>query len=156
MDKASTLGKITNHLKEITIFVTALAGLATAIEGTGITDFIPDHNKKDIGNYVILDSAYEQKTGAQKRISQLVAEGYNNKANFLWIPDFDCMSGKEMYQVYVGPYEMKDLKAELCAFMEKYQKRTYGLFLCKPGEHRNKIVCDLPGYDIPPLSGTNN
>lgn len=113
------------------LFLGALAGIFFYAEG----------NKTE-GDFIICESAYEKKSEAQKRVAKLGERGYNGNAGFIWIPDYDCLTGKELYQVYIGPFNDKEkLKYEICRYNSKYQKNTYAVKLCKEG-NREIIRCD--------------
>lgn len=90
--------------------------------------------------YVILDSAWENKKEAQKRLVSLSHSGYSNTGYF-WIPDFKYLSGAELFQVYVGPFtNSSDARNALCAYEAKFKTITYGVRLSnKPG--REEIHC---------------
>ena len=90
--------------------------------------------------YVVLDSAWETKREAQQRMVELNHSGYNN-IGFFWIPDFKYLSGSELYQVYVGPFEnLADAKSAICKYDRKFKKVTYGVKLSlKPG--REEFRC---------------
>jgi serine/threonine-protein kinase len=90
--------------------------------------------------YVILDSAWEKKQEAQKRLVTLNHSGYSNTGYF-WIPDFEYLSGAELFQVYIGPFDKRsDAITALCAYEGKFKTTTYGVKLSnKPG--REEIHC---------------
>lgn len=90
--------------------------------------------------YVILDSAWEKKKEAQKRLVSLSHSGYSNTGYF-WIPDFKYLSGAELFQVYIGPFaNSSDARNALCAYEAKFKTTTYGVRLSnKPG--REEIHC---------------
>ncbi len=90
--------------------------------------------------YVILDSAWKDKKEAQKRLVTLSHRGYSNSGYF-WIPDFEFLSGAELFQVYIGPFKQRnDAINALCAYEARFDTTTYGIKLSnEPG--REEIHC---------------
>lgn len=79
--------------------------------------------------YVILDSAWKTMQEAQRRMVTLSHNGYSNSGHF-WIPNFKFLSGKELHQVYIGPFhELTDAKSEICKYNNKFNTNTYGVKL---------------------------
>ena len=59
-------------------------------------------------------------------------EGY--PANFLWIPDFNSLSGAELYGIYIGPYYDEN---QFAIEVEKYREISpgaYGLLVSDKNE----------------------
>jgi hypothetical protein len=52
--------------------------------------------------YIINISATELQDSAVEMVKKLRLEHEN--VNYLWIPDFESLSGKELYAVFLGPY----------------------------------------------------
>jgi hypothetical protein len=90
--------------------------------------------------YVILDSAFGEQSQAQRRLVELNRWGYSN-TGFFWVPNFKYLSGKPLYQVYVGPFAAEETAvAELCAYNRKMKTVTYGVRLStEPG--RREFRC---------------
>lgn len=90
--------------------------------------------------YVVLDSAYEQELQAQRRLVDLGHAGHRN-TGFFWIPAFRYLSGAQLFQVYIGPFEQAaDAQAAVCAYNRQHSTVTYGLRLStEPG--REEIRC---------------
>lgn len=148
----------------IATMLTAIGGLIMTLHQTGIigsgnqqktqTESVitdpstkPEPNSKEgtiwgipLPAYVILDSAWEKKQDAQKRLVTLSHSGYSNTGYF-WIPDFEFLSGAELFQVYVGPFSNRsDAITALCAYEGKFKTTTYGVRLSiNPG--REEIHC---------------
>ncbi len=95
----------------------------------------------DLPAYVVLDSAWETKKEAQRRLVSLNHSGYSNTGYF-WVPDFQFLSGAELFQVYIGPFSSKsNAIGALCQYNNKFEKTTYGVKLShKPG--REEIRCN--------------
>ena len=99
--------------------------------------------------YVITESAFATREQAGTRLAELnnlaltdpYFKQHFNKTGFFWIPDFPYLTGKELYQVYIGPFKEKEAaQAALCDYNEKYNKSSYGLLLTsKPG--RDSFFC---------------
>lgn len=78
-------------------------------------------DRKTTPAYVVADSAWETKQQAQRRIVDL-SRTYPN-SGFLWIPDFDSLSGTELFQVYVGPFlTREEAEQATCDYIEKFNK----------------------------------
>lgn len=90
--------------------------------------------------YAIMDRAFPTKNEARQRIVELGWKGYS-KTGFVWIPNFEYLSGKELYQVYIGPFKDKDEAINaLCRYNKEFNMVTYGLKLSdKPG--REEFRC---------------
>ena len=93
--------------------------------------------------YVFFDSAFAKKEQAQRRLVELNGWGYSN-TGFFWIPNFKYLSGKPLYQVYIGPFAKKaEAEAEICNYNRKLKTITYGVKLSiDPG--REEIRCPEP------------
>ncbi len=137
--KASLFSKILDHLNtqagKILLFITTIGGIIAGVQKC-INDSGISVKKEE---YIITESAFDTKAEAQQRVAQLVNFGYNQKAGFIFIPEYECMSGKDKYQVYVGPYKKKNIALELCRFKEKFKRETYALNLCKENAQRDQI-----------------
>lgn len=94
----------------------------------------------DLPAFAVLDSAWESKGKAQRRLVELGHNGYSN-TGFFWIPDFEFLSGAELYQVYIGPFADKSKAIQgVCQYNRKFSKTTYGVKLSvRPG--RTEIRC---------------
>lgn len=90
--------------------------------------------------YVFFDSAFAKKEQAQQRLVELNRWGYSN-TGFFWVPNFKYLSGKPLYQVYVGPFaEKAEAETEICKYNRKLKTITYGVRLSTaPG--REEIRC---------------
>lgn len=77
--------------------------------------------------YILSVDGKKTEEDAKKSVSELKNQGY--EADYLWIPDYNSLSGNPMYAVYVGPFET----IEACALAtEKYRKKipsVYGLLV---------------------------
>jgi hypothetical protein len=91
--------------------------------------------------YIICESAFDKKDEAVKRVIELGKKGYNGKAAYLWIPDYDCLRIVNLYQVYIGPFsDLSNARSELCQYNKKFSKTTYGLKVCD-GTKRFEFRC---------------
>ncbi|MEM0994897.1 MAG: SPOR domain-containing protein, partial [Bacteroidota bacterium] len=93
--------------------------------------------------YIICVDAYKQKSQAQNKVAELARQytAYNGKVGFIWIPDYDCLRGVELYQVYIGPFTDKTaLNQELCDYKQRFKKSTYAVKLCTDG-NREEVRC---------------
>jgi cell division protein FtsN len=154
-------------ITKITGLVAALAGLVTVLSESGLFDRepVPDLSKVKVevrkpeqpdrpplhklaqvcGSeepcFVICESAFGSKEQAQQRLAVLGHMGYNSRAAYLWIPDFDCLSGAQSYLVYIGPFKRRDAaEAALCKYNQNTGKTGYGLKI-HPGTARDEFRC---------------
>ena len=130
--------------------LTGLAALVTAIGGLIVVfrEPTPDGENRgegikwgiDLPAYVVLDSAWKTEQEAQRRLVALSSKGYS-ETGFFWIPDFKFLSGKKLYQVYVGPFKDRTNAIEAaCQYDKNFQTKTYGVRLSsKPG--RDEFRC---------------
>ena len=88
--------------------------------------------------YVITDSAFRTEEETKKRLSELSRQAEVDdyfRANFgnfgyFWIPDFQYLSNREFFQVYIGPYKKReDAYAVLCDYKRRYNSGSYGILL---------------------------
>ena len=97
-------------------------------------DFYVDHQVKNQTVlpepepfYIINTMACRKENDAVNATQKLINEGY--RAGYLWIPDYNSLSGKEYYTVYLGPfYSQYECEVEV----EKYrriQPTAYGLIV---------------------------
>ncbi|MBD2177722.1 serine/threonine protein kinase [Pseudanabaena sp. FACHB-1998] len=83
--------------------------------------------------YFLADSAFEDKNYTEKRVQNLIAQGFK-QAGLFWIPDYPNLGDSQFYQVYAVPFTeakscTEDLKAYVnrvpdayCAFASKNAK----------------------------------
>ena len=77
--------------------------------------------------YVISVSATKEISAAKKGAQKLRNKGY--KAGYLWIPDYNSLSGAAYYCIYIGPFERQN---ECAAEVEAYRKtdpKAYGILV---------------------------
>ncbi len=129
-----SLKKVLVLLAIVTVVALVVLGKTSKIDQEGIISGI------SLPAYVVLESASETKLEAQARLVKLAHSGINN-SGFFWIPDFEFLSGKALYQVYIGPFNNKKKAIQsLCDYQTKFSVSTYGIRLSKkPG--REEIRC---------------
>ena len=75
--------------------------------------------------YVITDSATKTESKARELVDELKLDGY--RSDYLWIPDYNSLSGAEYFLVYIGPfYNILECAEEV----EKYREikpSAYGI-----------------------------
>ncbi|TNE62315.1 MAG: SPOR domain-containing protein [Bacteroidetes bacterium] len=92
--------------------------------------------------YVICESTFERKEEAQRRVAQLTNKGLNGKAGFFWVPDYNCLSGEKLYQVYIGPFPSKLVaRAALCKYNKANGTQAYGVLICNTSR-REVVRCE--------------
>lgn len=136
--------KITGLILAIVSLITILyqIGWISTANNEEIKNHISDVCGTGKGCYIICESAFYNKDEAKKRVIELVGRGYNGKAGYLWIPDYDCLSVAQMFQVYIGPYkDLSDAEKELCKYNINFDKTTYGVKVVI-GTHRYEFTCD--------------
>jgi hypothetical protein len=82
--------------------------------------------------YGIFVGAVNNENDAKAEVQKLTNEGY--PANFLWIPDFNSLSGAELYGIYIGPYYDEN---QFAIEVEKYREISpgaYGLLVSDKNE----------------------
>jgi len=52
--------------------------------------------------YIIATGAVKTEAEAKIAVEKLIKEGY--KAGYLWIPDYESLSGTPMFAIYIGPF----------------------------------------------------
>tara|TARA_Y100000991_G_scaffold162334_1_gene124370 strand:+ start:142 stop:1308 length:1167 start_codon:yes stop_codon:yes gene_type:complete len=75
--------------------------------------------------YVITDTATKTESKARELVDELKLDGY--RSDYLWIPDYNSLSGAEYFLVYIGPfYNILECAEEV----EKYREikpSSYGI-----------------------------
>jgi len=68
------------------------------------------------------------------------------KANYLWIPDYASLSGKKLYSVFIGPFELSEEEAVMKELLnrKKTDKNAYALLV----SHEDKRVEMHDKYDF--------
>jgi len=96
---------------------------------------LQSNDKSDF--YIISTMAVKDKSNAMVEVEKLKEQGY--EADYLWIPDFKSLSGKELYTVYIGPFQtQKECEKET----EKYRKinsNAFGLLVSNNTNDRVQI-----------------
>ena len=84
-------------------------------------------NKKNKDFFVISVTVTKTESRAKKEVEKLINKGYN--ADYLWIPDYNSLSGAEYYLVFIGPFTTQ---TECEVETEKYRRtnnKAYGLLI---------------------------
>lgn len=93
--------------------------------------------------YVVVDSAWETKTEAQTRIAEL-NNTYDN-SGFIWIPDFNSLSGAPMFQVYVGPFQTREeAEQATCEYITRFRKKKhehYAVLVSTQTTNQDRLFC---------------
>ena len=140
--------KVVAILIVLGISIGALAQFTNSLKSI-ISTFYKQEEQKviwgiELPAYVLTDSAYETQEEAGRQLAQLndkglrdpyFEENFKTKTGFFYIPDFPFLTNKQLYQVYIGPYQDKETAmAALCDYNRKYNRDSYGLLLSiKPG-----------------------
>ena len=93
--------------------------------------------------YVVVDTAYKTKPQARARVADL-NRTYDN-SGFLWIPDYDSLSGAELFQVYVGPFETRAQAAQAtCEYISRFEKDRsdhYAVLVSTQTTNQDRVFC---------------
>ncbi len=92
--------------------------------------------------YIINVEAAEDEQIASDKVRELLKT--NKKAGYLWIPDYASLSGKQLYSVFLGPYEMEEAAMKELMTRKKTDKNAYALLV----SHDKKRVEMHDKYDI--------
>jgi hypothetical protein len=103
------------------IFVLFFVPLIAYSQAGSDKNYVPDIKKTEIKEYssfyIISISGTADIKEAVEQVKSLKAKGH--PAGYLWIPDFPSLSNKELYSVFIGPFERMDSTIE---YLEKYKK----------------------------------
>ena len=113
------------------IWCTPIINMTLIDNVSGYTDGTASVDKENVKGgksfYILNTMACAKETNAVNATQKLIDEGY--RAGYLWIPDYNSLSGKEYYTVYIGPfYSQYECEVEV----EKYRKiqpTAYGLIV---------------------------
>lgn len=93
--------------------------------------------------YVVVDSAWKTKTEARTRVAELNPT-YGN-SGFIWIPEFDSLSGAQLFQVYVGPFRTRtEAERATCDYIAKFQKKKnehYAVLVSTQTTNQDRLFC---------------
>jgi hypothetical protein len=93
--------------------------------------------------YVVVDSAWKTKMLARKRVAEL-SRTYGN-SGFIWIPDFDSLSGAQFFQVYVGPFQTREeAEQATCDYITKFHKKKdehYAVLVSAHTTNQDRVFC---------------
>ena len=93
--------------------------------------------------YVVVDSAWKTKTQARTRVAEL-SRTYGN-SGFIWIPDFDSLSGAQLFQVYVGPFQTRgEAEQATCDYITKLHKKKdehYAVLVSAHTTNQDRVFC---------------
>jgi len=102
----------------------------------------PLDKKTEVPFFIISVSSTNDKYTAAEEVVKL-RETYED-VNYLWIPDYKSLSGKELYSVFLGTYTyLPTAMAELMKF-KKTNKDAYGVEVSQT----NKRLLLIDKYDI--------
>lgn len=82
-----------------------------------------------------IEEACEQVLDLQKKYDEV---------GYLWIPDYESLSGKEMYAVFLGPYNSKTKCIEQLAEYQKENENVYAVV----ADHKKERIEIRGKYDI--------
>jgi len=77
--------------------------------------------------YIINVSAIKDAVSARKKVKELRSMGY--ESDYLWIPDYNSLSGAEYYSVYIGPFFSQYECEEATEDYRQLHPEAYGLLV---------------------------
>lgn len=77
--------------------------------------------------YIINVSAIKDAVSARKKVDELRSMGY--ESDYLWIPDYNSLSGAEYYSVYIGPFFSQYECEEATEAYRQRHPDAYGLLV---------------------------
>ena len=77
--------------------------------------------------YIINVSAIKDAVSARKKVDELRSMGY--ESDYLWIPDYNSLSGAEYYSVYIGPFFSQYECEEATEDYRQLHPEAYGLLV---------------------------
>nr|CAA6830710.1 MAG: Unknown protein [uncultured Thiotrichaceae bacterium] len=102
-----------------------------------------DTGDKVFPAYVVVDSAWKTKLEARTRVAEL-SHTYKN-SGFIWIPDFDSLSGAQLYQAYVGPFQSRaEAEKATCDYVSRFKKNKrehYAVLVSNDTTAQERIFC---------------
>lgn len=82
--------------------------------------------------FIIAASAWETEKQARGQRDELRAKGY--QAGYLWIPDYESLSGAKRFVAFVGPFATRAACKKQLAVYRKVNPDAYGVLVAhKPG-----------------------
>ncbi|HEY6508155.1 MAG TPA: SPOR domain-containing protein, partial [Vicinamibacterales bacterium] len=80
-----------------------------------------------VPTYVVTAGAFKTEREAQALRDKLRSRGY--KASHLWIPDYESLSGAQMFLTFVGPFaDIEECRKQLAEF-KKVEAGAYGILV---------------------------
>jgi len=92
--------------------------------------------------YIVTVKAVAEKDSAVALVNELRTNVIN--ANYLWIPDYESLSGREFYQVFIGPF---DNEAEVIPFLMDYKESNKDAYAILVDHNTDRRAIYSP-YDI--------
>lgn len=102
----------------------------------------PLDKKTEVPFYIVSVSSAEKPEIASEQVLEL-RNKYEN-ANYLWIPDYKSLSGKQLYSIFLGPYNY--LPTAMTEFLKL--KKDFKDAYCVEVSQTNKRVVLIDKYDI--------
>ncbi len=94
--------------------------------------------------YVISVSATKTEEDAKKSVAKL-KKNYE-KSDYLWIPDYKSLSGKELFSVFIGPYEDA---VDAFDMLKKYKKENKNAYIVEVSQKQERLsILDKFDYRI--------
>lgn len=90
--------------------------------------------KLEVPFFIINTAAVKVEKEAKKKVAELEAGGY--EADYLWIPDYESLSGAEYFSVFIGPYKTKQECAIAVDYYQSTNPKAFGTLV----SHKNERV----------------
>ena len=94
-----------------------------------------DDSKYPYGFYIINVSASANVNGAVSRVQELQKKGH--PAGYLWLPDYESISDKELYAVFIGPFDGLD---SCVKYLVEYQNEVPKAYAIKVNHEKKRFV----------------
>ncbi len=101
-----------------------------------------DDKKYPYGFYLINVSATANSDEAIQQVQSLQAKGH--PAGYLWLPDYESLSKKDLYAVFIGPFSRIDTCIK---YLSSYQKEVPNAYAVK-AKHSKKRITIHNKFDI--------
>ena len=93
-------------------------------------------NRKLVGDFWIISITGSPDVKiAEREVEKLKGKGH--KAGYLWVPDYESLSGKQVYVVYIGPFDDRD---ECVKYFGKCKKDYKDCYAVKVSHDKTRVV----------------
>lgn len=101
-----------------------------------------DDSKYKYGFFMINVSASADRNEAVYMVQELQGKGH--PAGYLWLPDYESLSNKELYSVFIGPFDNMDTCIKYLVYYQKEDPKAYAV----KAKHNKKRITIHNNFDI--------